>query len=148
MITSTTLDAELAALLEREKKLKAIRAVTYRIQKIEAKMGRLGPEASKTLAIIGKHVSREFGVKWDEIMAKTKIQHICEARQVVCYLARTFGCGLNNIGLQLRVDHGTVHHAYHKIRDRMSVETRLKSRIDTLEKICRAELITAKLIDP
>jgi chromosomal replication initiation ATPase DnaA len=147
MITNDILDAELAALLEREKKLKKIREVQIRIQKIEAKMGRVGPAVGKALVIIGRHVCLEFDVRWDEVMGKTKIQYICDARQVVCYLARRFGCSLSGIGLQLRLDHGTVHHAFHKIRDRISVEPKFKPRIATLEETCRKELIKAGLIE-
>jgi len=141
------LDAELAGLLAREKKLKAIRVVQIRIQKIEATLERVAPEASKTLLIIGQHVSADFGVSWDQIMAKTKLQYICDARQVVCYLAREFGVQLADCGRQLRLDHGTVHYSHKKIRDRMSVDARFKVRIEGLEKLCRAELKKEGIIE-
>ncbi len=146
MIANDTLDAELAALLEREKKLKVIRAAQIRVWKLEAKLGVASRDATKTLRIIGDFVSMEFNVKWEEIMAKTRIAHICEARQVVCYIARSFGCGLSDVGRQLRVDHGTVNYAYHKIRGTMEVEALFRKRVEVLEELCRRELTKADLL--
>lgn len=133
MITNDTLDAELAALLEREKKLKQIRAAQIRIQKLETKMQRCGTAAGAALKVIGGLVSAETGVQWDEIIAKTKIQRIVDARQMVCYFARRFGCGLADIGRQMRLDHGTVHYAYHKIQNLISVDKKFAARLAALE---------------
>jgi chromosomal replication initiation ATPase DnaA len=147
MMDAETLEAELKSLLEREKKLKQIRTVQIRVERLEAKMSRISVGSSAVFKIIGERVEKEFGIKWSDIMAKTKIHKICEARQIVCYLARTFGCHLVDAGRQMRIDHGTVHHAYHKISDLMSIDEKFKARITALEISCRAELERRGLIE-
>ena len=146
-ITSDQLDAELAALLEREKKLKQIRATQIRIQKLEAKMQRCGPMTGATLKIIGELVSLETGVQWDDIMAKIKIQHIADARQLVCYFARKFACGLSDVGRQLRIDHGTVHYSYHKILGLLGTDKKITAQVNKLEPLIRAALEKEGLLE-
>ena len=147
LLTNEILDAELVALLEREKKLKQIRAVQIRVQKLEAKLIRPAREVGAMLVIVGNYVSQETGISWDEIQSKTKIQRIADARQMVCYFARKFGGGLSDIGKQLRIDHGTVHYSYHKILDWMSSDKKFAARMTALEPKIRAELVENGLIE-
>jgi len=68
-------------------------------------------------------VARESAVTVDEILSKTRIQNIAEARQLFCYVVRErFGMPFAKIGRIIHRDHATVLHSMKAHRNRHDVD--------------------------
>lgn len=137
----TNLDAEIAALLARERKLKRIAAIRQRISKIERSLGRHSIAADKSLRVIGDIVSMAFGTDWDAILSKSKLDAIVHPRQVICYIAQRLRVAeLNDIGHAMRQHHGTVRYSYRQTLNRISTEPKFKAKVQQIEEQCRVAL--------
>ena len=148
MDTATELDAELAALLQRKEKLTQLVKVMRDVRRLERELGRCNPQIDGIVKVAGDQVVVEFGITWDELLAKCRMEKIAEARSVVCYLCRQFGCGLADTGEKLRINHTTVLYADQRVRQRIEQEPKFAERVKKTLARVRADLIEKKLIDP
>ncbi len=83
-----------------------------------------------------KEISREFNVSEEDILSKKRMEAITFARQIAMYVMREVtDLSLPEIGQTFNGrDHSTVHHAIHKIDEKIKTNPALKSRIDTVIK--------------
>ena len=83
-----------------------------------------------------KEISREFNVSEEDILSKKRMEAITFARQIAMYVMREVtDLSLPEIGQTFNGrDHSTVHHAIHKIDEKVKTNPALKSRIDSVIK--------------
>ena len=84
---------------------------------------------------IQKSVAEYFGVKLEEIKAKTRKKEIVIARQVAMYFCKELtNHSLKNIGYHFNRDHSTVIHAVTTVNDMMDTDSKIKSKVEDLHK--------------
>jgi chromosomal replication initiator protein len=85
---------------------------------------------------IQKMVSEFFGVKSDDLKAKTRKKEIVIARQVAMYFSKQYtNHSLKSIGYHFGGrDHSTVIHAVQSVNDMMDVSNNFKTSISDLKK--------------
>ena len=98
----------------------------------------LSPKASKTITInlIKKTVADYYGIRIEDLSAKTRTQEIALTRQIAMYLARELTkISLPKIGENFGGrDHTTVLHAYDKIKKLIKKEPEMTETIKNLTK--------------
>lgn len=67
-------------------------------------------------------ISRNCNVTIEDIMSKTRVREIAEARQLFCYVIREkFGYPLSKVGRLVNRDHATAIHSIKAHKDRYDV---------------------------
>lgn len=93
-------------------------------------------EASKEISIedIQHAVSEHYKINMADFKTKKRIKSIVVPRQIAMYLARELtSFSLPEIGLRFGgKDHTTILHAYKKIKDQMTADSKLRSAIERL----------------
>jgi len=97
------------------------------------------------LANISDHVAREFRLRPDDLLSRSREQRIAFVRQLAMYLCRKITVApFESIGEHFNRDHSTVIHAYELIERRIEGETAFRLFIEKLEgKITRTMPTTA-----
>ncbi|HEX8489337.1 MAG TPA: helix-turn-helix domain-containing protein [Propionibacteriaceae bacterium] len=73
-------------------------------------------EAPSDLAVAADHVSAMCGISLEALYGPSRNQAVTEARQVLCWVARTaLGLSLSTIGRHVGRDHTTVLHAVRRV---------------------------------
>jgi len=89
-----------------------------------------GATFSSTLSITAK----EFGLSFNQIRAKSRIQKVVFPRQVAIYIAcKQQKWSVSQIGHYLNLDHTTAMHARNKIASKVLTDLDLKDRIKQIE---------------
>ena len=82
-----------------------------------------------------ENVSQHFNIKKEDILRKTRLDKIVEARQVFCYISTWIlnkPYGVITVGKFLGLTHGTVIHSRRNISNLMEVDKHLALEINTL----------------
>lgn len=83
-------------------------------------------------------VSEEMGVDVDDILGRSRLAEVVEARQLVAYLLGIdYGLDAAVIGRVLDRDRSTVLHSIQKTRRRLRLETTLLERLERIRAVLR-----------
>jgi chromosomal replication initiator protein len=98
----------------------------------------LDEEGSQTVTVevIQKKVAEHFDLRMADMVSKRRPENIAFPRQIAMYLARRLTeMSLSSIGEAFGGrDHGTVLHACRQVRDRMEVDSSVRSVVSQLER--------------
>lgn len=96
----------------------------------------LYPEVTDvTVPQILAEVCASYHVTPAALLGRDRTCHVTMARHVAMYLAkRLTDMGEIRLGREFNRDHSSVHHAYHKIKERTEAEPAFRSCMDKLER--------------
>ena len=105
------------------------------------RLGEGNPQTSASLSEIVDAAAREFGVRREEVLARTRRSDVAEARQVAMYLARELtDHSLPEIGRGIGGrNHATVLHAINRVGAALRSDERVKGLVDNLRHQLQAE---------
>ena len=92
-----------------------------------------------TIDVIQKRVAEHFDIRLADMTSKRRPEHIAFPRQIAMHLARQLtGNSLASIGEAFGGrDHGTVLHACRLVKDRMEIDSGVRSTVNMLERRVR-----------
>ena len=86
------------------------------------------------LASISAHIARDFRLRRDDLLSRSRGQHITFVRQLTMFLSRRItSASFESIGKYFHRDHTTVIHACHLIERRMERDAAFRIFIEKLE---------------
>ena len=89
------------------------------------------------------YVAAQFGVEKDEMFSLTRVQNICNARQVCMYFMRVYGgIPFTRVGMYFGKDHATAIHACNTVERHYEMEKKFREKVDnTLDAYVSGRLI-------
>ena len=85
------------------------------------------------LELISECVSEYYGVEKEQIRSKSRLREFVVPRHIFCYLARKYTTStLKQIGGFVSRDHASVINACESIEGQMSVDRRLRERVEEI----------------
>ena len=91
--------------------------------------------ASDRMATISAYVAYKFGVNHEQLLSKTRTQHIAFCRQVAMYVCRRVTqASFPVLGEYFQRNHSSVHHAFKLIDERVHADGPLRRTIESIER--------------
>lgn len=128
---SGSVSTRIADLEARKTELLRLYDLEFEVQMLEARI--LIAQRHRPWLKIYRAVCEEFEVTLGEILSRSRLERITTARHAAYYIIRVLsGSTLEEIGLAVGKDHGTVLYACRAIQSRVDTETHFASRIAAL----------------
>lgn len=129
---SVSVSHQIEQLEARKAELLRLRDLQFEVEALERGIF-LGPASRHWLPIISA-VCREFNITLGELISRTRLARVTEARMACYYLIKHLNpkTTLSEIGAALERDHGSVHSGIQSIQNRMDTDPPFRTRINTL----------------
>ena len=80
-----------------------------------------------------KFTALQFGIDEDEMFSTTRVQAVCNARQVCMYFMRVYGyLSFRRVGKYFGKDHATAMHACNTVKRHCEYEKKFKAKVDKI----------------
>lgn len=101
--------------------------------------------ASDRLAPISAYVGYKFGVSQEQLLSKSRTQHIAFCRQVAMYVCRKVTrASFPLLGHHFQRNHSSVHHAFKLIDKRLHTDGPFRRAVESIERdLSHISVITA-----
>jgi chromosomal replication initiator protein len=91
--------------------------------------------ASDRLATISAYVAYQLGVSYEQLLSKSRTQHVAFCRQVAMYVCRRVThASFPVLGEHFQRNHSSVHHAFKLIDQRVHADGPLRRAIESIER--------------